>query len=76
MKKSIEAFESYIMDSDNKRLRALKKTAEQKKIREAKEIQLEKLSESFEEIKKTRDSMQTQLSNNIVRWCSIFLFPI
>lgn len=61
LKKSIEAFESYIIDSDNKRLRALKKAAEQKKIREAKEVQLEKLNETFQQVKVARTSMLKQL---------------
>eukprot|EP00474_Spongospora_subterranea_P005071 CRZ05529.1 hypothetical protein [Spongospora subterranea] len=61
MKKSIEAFESYIMDTDNKRMRAIKKTAEQRKIRETKEVQLEKLKETLEEIRNNRNSMVYQL---------------
>lgn len=61
MKKSIEAFEKYILDTDSKRLRATRKAAEQRKIRESKETQLEKLKETFADVRKSCNSLSQQL---------------
>jgi siroheme synthase (precorrin-2 oxidase/ferrochelatase) len=61
MRDSIRAFEKYILDSDNKRTRALRKAAEQKRLREQKELIIQNLTKELATLKQKSGSLVVQL---------------